>query len=214
LAADNRLMANVGPLITPEDVLQAALLTLKLWVPFYLTEVETERGLPENTIQRPKSYHGGVDDKSWIGETMPEVMLLVSPIGEPERPAYLQWYLVDAKVACKGDQAKARAEDEARVQASYLGGALMLLVQQPSLGGLAQDLVMTGSPTLSFPSSDRYVVQANARFQVLTGSVINQEGPKGTVPQIPEEGGGEQSGPPGAPTYIAEKATIAVEAKE
>jgi hypothetical protein len=206
-------VASVGALITPEDVLQAALLTYKLWVPYYCTQFETDRGLPADTIQRPKSYHGGVDDKSWIGEVMPEVMLLVSPLGEAERPDYLQWYLVDAKVACKGDQTDDRAEDEARVQASYLGGALMLLVQQPSLGGLAQDLIMTASPTLSFPSSDRYVVQANARFQVRTGSIITQEGPKGTVPEIPPEGGGEQLGPPGAPTYVAESLHFTVETK-
>ena len=88
------------------------------------------------------STHGGIDDDSWIGEVDPELMLLVSPLGEAERPAYLQWYLIDAKVMCVGDQTNKRAEDEARVQAAYLGGALMLLVQQPSLGGLAQDLTI------------------------------------------------------------------------
>lgn len=206
-------MASVGPIITPEDVLQAALLTYKLWVPYYCTQFETDRELPADTIQRPQSYHGGVDDKSWIGEVMPEVMLLITPMGEPERPEYLQWFLIDAKVACKGDQTNDRAEDEARVQAAYLGGALMLLVQQPSLGGLAQDLKMTGTPNLTFPSSDRYVVQATAKFEVRTGPIITQEGPRGTVPQIPEEGGGEQLGPPGAPTYVAESAHITVETK-
>jgi hypothetical protein len=205
-------MADIGPIITPEDVLQAALLTYKLWTPYYLTNLENERGMAAGTIERPKNYHGGVDDKSWIGEVLPEIMLLVSPLGEAERPEYVQCYLIDAKVACKGDQTNARAEDEARVQASYLGGALMLLVQQPSLGGLAQDLVMTRSPTLSFPSSDRYIVQATARFQVWVGSIIGQEGPTGTVPEIPEEGG-EQFGPPGAPTYVAEHAHITVEPK-
>jgi hypothetical protein len=210
-------LANVGPIITTEDVLQAVLFTYKLWMPYYLAELEAEHDLKgeddKPAITRPRSYHGGVDDESWIGEVLPEVMIVVSPLGEPERPEYAQWYLIDAKVACKGDQVNARAEDEARVQASYLGGALMLLVQQPSLGGLAQDLTMTSSPTLSFLSSERYVVQASARFQVRTGSIITQEGPRGTVPQTPEEGGGEQLGPPGAPTYVAESAHITVERK-
>jgi hypothetical protein len=205
-------MASIGPIITPEDVLQAALFTYKLWIPYYLENLEGERELPAKTIPRPKRYHGGVDDKSWIGEVLPEVMLLVSPLGEPERPEYVQCWSIDAKVACKGDQTNARAEDEARVQASYLGAALMLLVQQPTLGGLAQDLIMTGSPTLSFPSSDRYIVQASARFQAWTGSIISQEGPTGTVPETPEEGE-EQLGPPGAPTYVTEKASFTVREK-
>lgn len=207
-------MASIGQIITPEDVLQAALLTLRTWVPYYLKDIEAERGLPAGTITPPKSYHGGVDDGSWIGEVLPEVMLLVSPLGEPERPEYVQCYLIDAKVACKGDQTTKRAEDEARVQAAYLGAALMLLVQQPSLGGLAQDLVMTSSPSLSFPDSDaRYIVQATARFQAWTGSIVTEEGPAGTVP-VPSEGGdGEQLGPPGAPTYVAKKASITVETK-
>lgn len=208
-------MASIGPLITLEDVLQAALFTYKAWMDYYLADIEAERGLPANTIERPKSYHGGIDDQSWSFEVAPEVMLLVSPLGEPQRPEYLQWYLIDAKVVYVADQAEKRAEDEARVQASYLGAALELLVQQPSLGGLAQDLVMTSSPSVSFLNpEERHIVQATARFQVSVGSIITQEGPTGTVPQTPEEGGGgEQLGPPGAPTYVAEKATITVDEK-
>jgi hypothetical protein len=207
-------MASIGPIILPEDVLGAALFTYKTWTDYYLADLEAERDLPGGTISRPKSYHGGIDDAAWIGEVDPEMMLLVSPIGEPQRPEYLQWYLIDAKVVYVGDQTKARAEDEARVQASYLGGALMLLVQQPSLGGLAQDLKMVASPSLSFPYSDeRHVVKASARFEVSVGSIITQEGPKGTVPLTPAEGGGEQLGPPGAPTYVAESAHITVETK-
>jgi hypothetical protein len=207
-------MASIGQIITSEDVLQAALFTYKNWFPYYLADFETERGLAPDTIVRPKSYHGGIDDHSWSFEVQPEVMVLVSPIGEPERPEYLQWYLIDAKVVYVGDQVNKRAEDEGRVQAALLGAALELLVQQPSLGGLAQDLKMTASPRISFPYSDeRHIVQAAARFEVSVGSIIAQEGPKGTVPQIPPEGGGEQLGPPGAPTYVAESAHITVETK-
>lgn len=207
-------MASVGQIITREDVLRAALFTYKVWMDYYLSDFESERGLPANTIQRPRSYHGGIDDGSWIGEVAPEVMLLVSPLGPAERPQYVQSYLIDAKVMCVGDQTSKRAEDEARIQADYLGGALMLLIQQPSLGGLAQDLLMSTSPAVTIPNSDeRHVVQGAARFQVWTGSIIGQEGPTGTVPMTPEEGGPEQLGPPGAPTYIAEHASVTVEEK-
>lgn len=200
-------MASFGPVIVTEQVRHAVQRTLEVWLPYCLSELEVEHGLAEGTIPRPRSYHGGVDDGSWIGEVLPEVMLLVSPLGEPERPEYRQWYLVDAKVACKGDQTTGRAEDEARVQAAYLGAALMLLIQQPSLGGLAQDLIMTAAPSLSFPSTDdRYIVQASARFEVFVGSIITQEGPVGTVAQPGEE----QLGPPGAPTYKIERASVEV----
>lgn len=207
----------VGPIITPEDVLQAVLRTLQAWLPYYLSNLLSKRdgpGVPQ--IPDPKSYHGGIDEGSWIGEVLPEVMVLTPvPIGEPERPEYLQWYSLNVKVACKGDQTVARAEDEARVQASYLGAALMLLVQQTSLGGLTQDLVMAGAPTITFPNPDeRFIVQATVRFNILVGSIITQGGPKGTVPE-PEGPTGEQGlGPPAAEVYIAEKASFTIVEKD
>lgn len=182
----------VGPLISPEDVIDAAVQTLTVWLPFYCSEVERQKGLRRKTIPRPpapESYHGGVDLESWIGQDTPEVMVLAKPSGPPERSAafYTQGYALT--VGClwvgSGSELAERAEDEARKVASYLGAATMLLIQQPTLGGLTERLVMTASPDVSLPDPEkRAIAQVVTEFEVWVSEIVNEfAGPTGLTPQ-------------------------------
>ncbi len=184
-----------GQIIGPEAILAAAVSTLELWMPGYLAALERKNHLENKTIPRPQMYHGGIDWGSWEGRVLPEVMVLVKPTGLPERtaPLYIQRYELWVGCACIGQQLAGRAEDEARVVASYLGAASMLLVQgeRSSLGGLVEQLEMTSAPEVSIPDEEhREIVQATTGFEVRVPGIISEfAGPVGATPETEESEG-------------------------
>jgi hypothetical protein len=144
-----------------------------------------------------------VDWESWVGEVLPEVMVLVKPTGLPERTAalYIQRYELWVGCACIGQQLGERAEDEARVTAAYLGAASMLLVQgeRSSLGGLVERLEMTNAPEVSVISPEhREVLQARTGFALWVPGIVSEfAGPVGSAPEESEgyEGPEEEYAP-------------------
>lgn len=182
-----------GPLISTEDVVEAAVTTLRLWMREYIASVERSHQLQRGTIPRPptpESYHGGNDFDSWIAEDAPEIMVVAKPSGEPELSAsagYTQGYELQVGCLCigKGSELAERAEDDARIVCSHLGAASMLLVQQPTLGGLTERLRMTGAPDITFPDPERRAVQqVVTTFEVWVSSIIREDaGPVGPTPK-------------------------------
>jgi len=192
-----------GPLVTPEDVTQATVSTLRLWMPEYLAEQERKAGIQHRRIPRPptpESYHGGLDFDSWIGSESPEVMVVVKPTGSPEiDPAtgYTQGYSIEVGCLCIGPGGlfAERQEDDARIIASYLGAASMLLVHQSTLGGLAERLWMTSAPDPSLYDPDRRAIaQVVTGFEAwVVGIVLENGGPRGPTPkESPGYGGPEE----------------------
>lgn len=182
-----------GPLIGTEDIVEAAVETLRVWLREYLASVERSHQLQRNTIPRPPSpasYHGANDMDGWIGADTPEVMVTAKPSGEPELSAsagYTQGYELQVGVLWvgSGGTLAERAEDEARIVCSHLGAASMLLVQQPTLGGLTERLRMTGAPDITFPDPERRAIQlVTTTFEVWVSSIIREDaGPVGPTPK-------------------------------
>jgi hypothetical protein len=181
-----------GPLVSPEDLIDAAIATLVTWFPTYCAEVERKHQLLPKTIPRPpvpESYHGGVDLDSWIGQNTPEVMVLVKPSGsrEPSASFYTQGYTLT--IGClyigTGSVLAERPEDDTRKIASYLGAATMLLIQQPTLGGLTERLVMTAAPDVTLPDTEkRAIAQVVTEFEVWVTEIVSEtSGPVGPSPQ-------------------------------
>jgi hypothetical protein len=209
-----------GQFISPEDVIDAAVETLRTWLPTYMAEVERQKGLQPRTIPRPptpESYHGGVDLETWVGADTPEVMVLAKPSGPPERFAssYTQGYTLTVGCLCigTGSTLAERPEDDARIVASYLGAATMLLVQQPALGGLTERLVMIAAPDVSLPDSEkRAIAQVVTEFEVWVTEIVSETaGPVGPTPQeSPGYTGPEEPFTP-APTVTSEHLTVKTE---
>ncbi|HTG23804.1 MAG TPA: hypothetical protein VK681_27470 [Reyranella sp.] len=181
-----------GPLVSPEDVIDAVTATLRIWMPEYLADRERKTGLERKAIPRPptpQSYHGGTDFESWIGAEVPEVMVTAKPSGQPEIGSYgyTQAYAVGLGCLCVGVGGlfAERAEDDARIMAGHYGAASMLLVQQPDLGGLAERLRMTALPEVTFPDPERRAIQQSiTEFEVWVPQVIKEDaGPLGPNPQ-------------------------------
>ncbi len=208
-----------GPLISPEDLIDAAIETLRDrgWFNAYLRNVEEKHGLRKQIIPRPpvpESYHGGIDLESWIGEDAPEVMILCKPSGEPERSAsfYTQGYelTIGCLVIATGSVLAERPEDDARKIASYLGAASQLLVQQPTLGGLTERLVMTAAPDVTLPEPEkRNIAQVVTKFEVWVTEIVSETaGPVGPTPQESPGYVGPEEPFEGAPTVSSEYLTV------
>jgi hypothetical protein len=203
-----------GPLIGLPDVETAILDTLRAWLPTYLSELERQKGLQPRSLGRPPaadSYHGGDDFDSWEEDSTPEVIVVCEPTGEAERTAagVFQWYEVQVGCVLIADD-----EDIARNQAGHWGTASMLLAQQGSLGGFAQETVIVGSPKVEFPNPDeRRLARAVATFHVWVGPIIDPNaGPIGPNPPGSPGYGGDPEAPFGdAPTVESSDVTVVAE---
>jgi hypothetical protein len=209
-----------GPLVGPEDIIDAAIATLRVWFDTYLNSVEEKHGLAKRTIPRPptpESYHGGVDLESWIAEDAPEVMVMVKPSGvEHSATFYTGKFTLTIGCLCigTGSVLAERAEDDARKIASYLGAASQLLVQQPTLGGLTERLRLVGLPDVTLPDPERRAIaQVVTEFDVWVSEVISEAaGPIGPTPEgSPGYTGREE---PFEDTPIAEDINITVKVEE
>lgn len=192
-----------GPIYGPWDVELAVVATLRLWMPEYLAEIERKRGLHARTIPRPpdpESYHGGADFDTWVQDRTPEVIVVVHPNGRPEYAAsngYTQAYNVE--VGCQwvgsGSPLAEQPEDEARAVASHLGAASQLLVQQPTLGGLSERVILAAAPDVTLPEPDRRdLAQVVTGFEVWVPTIVRElAGPvEPNPPESPEYQGPEQ----------------------
>jgi hypothetical protein len=207
-----------GPIIGVEDVVQAAVTVLRNWTPQYLFDQETKAGLQIRQIPRPptpESYHGGLDWESWIGAQSPEVMVIAKPTGKPELSShgYTQAYSLEVGCLCIGPGGlfAERAEDDARIMASYLGAGSMLLVQQPP--GLFQRLRLVGAPDPSFPDPERRaIVQIVTGYEVWVDQIIGEAAPVGLTPK--EAPGYEGPEEPFAETPVVETVDIVVKPEQ
>lgn len=186
--AEGKIMSEelFGRVVTTIDVEEAFLTTLSTWMPEWLYQVELQKELPRGTLTRPpapESYHGGDDFESWKADLLPEVIVDVKPssLERSASAAYTTAY--DVQVATILER---QDEEEARFHASLHGAATMFLVQQPSLGGLAERLVMITAPTPEFLATDeRRLARTIATFTVWVTQVVNES--SGPFQSLPSE---------------------------
>jgi hypothetical protein len=205
-----------GPIVGVEDVSEAVVDTLRLWMPDYLAERERKTGLQPKRIPRPptpESYHGGVDFNSWIGEQAPEIMVVVKPSGAPQSSSlgYTQAYSIQVGCLCVGYGGlfAERAEDDARITASHYGAVAMLLIQQPTLNELVERIRLTAAPDPSLPDPERRAItQIVTGFSGWVSQIITEDGPVGLTPQ--EAPGYEGPEQPFQPKSVAETVDVTV----
>lgn len=216
-------MSFFGPIVSQWQIEQAFIKTLKTWIPEYLAEIERQNGLKNKIIPRPptpESIHGGTDLESYYQDILPEVVVVVEPLGPPElggSAGYTGVYQV--QVGClwvgSGSELAERPEDEARCVVSHYGAACMGIVQQPGLGGLADDLRMEGLPRISLPNTDkREIAQVETTFHVWVSEIIlPNEGPVQPNPVESPEYGGEPEAPFSEDPTV-EKVTVDINAEQ
>jgi hypothetical protein len=186
--------AQIGALVSPWDVEQGVLGTLKTWLDTYLAVVEREHGLRPKSLERPptpESIHGGtVEAIAWADDELPSVIVIVEPEGEPEVSAsvgYVQGFEVQVWCVAMGKDGVEQLlpEESARLQVSHYGAAVMLLVQQGALEiPNLQWSRMVGYPRVECPEPEKRRRQASiTTFHVWVAPVVNQNlGPTGLTP--------------------------------
>lgn len=189
-----------GPIRGPWNVEKAVLATLEEWLPAYLFEVESQNGLQQRSLGRPpapESYHGGLDWESEQQDTLPEVIVICNPVGEPQRQAssYIQGF--EVQVGCVLLATEEPIETHARKSAGLWAAACMgALVQHGPLGTLgAEDTVLVGAPKVEFLESENrrlavgvttYHVFAEILQPTFGPTTVKPVEPEGPYPEWPE----------------------------
>lgn len=150
-----------GPMVSLADVEDAVLGALQSptqGLPFYVAETERKHSLDPRTLPLPPSpvsYRGGLDFETFEQDVAPVVIAVVAPVGDLERYGggeYGSWFEVQVGCITTSED----SQDEARRLAQFYGSAVALcVIQQGSLGGLANDTRLQAFPRVSFPDPTR-----------------------------------------------------------
>lgn len=189
-----------GRFIGPGEVRDAVIATLNRWIVYYVAEYERQRGLPPRTIPTPptpESIHGGIDFDTWQQDLLPELIVTVAPLGEPERydgGTYGTWWQVEvAAVAFSPD-----TEDAAYTQATWYAASLLGLLTEQGAFGVGADGVssfsertrLVSAPRIEWTerSDVRRVCRAVVPVRVFTDAIVTDtDGPRTPPTQDPYE---------------------------
>lgn len=190
-----------GQVITGYDLEQAVLTHLQTWLPTCLAEIERQAGLAPQTIPVPpdpdNSFTAGLDFETWQAAYTPQLIVVVSPVGDPERltgdGTYQQVFEIQVATVIQADD-----ENTSRQQGQWYGAAVMMaLLQHGSLGKfstgnpVALKTVLAAYPALSFKETDdalgRRVVQSLVVVHSIIDGVVTESAGPATPPAVPYE---------------------------
>ena len=132
-----------GSIVLQSDIEAAVRDTLKLWMPFYLADIDEQQERDRGTTSPPRTWDIASDnDTRWLEETPPALLVACAgTVDEPElhgdQASYAATWQVNIGVAVGG-----ATESGARDLAGRHAGAILYtLVQQPDMGGFTRHLV-------------------------------------------------------------------------
>lgn len=179
-----------GALVSPWQVEQAVIGTLRAWVPQYIAQVEDQHGLDRGTLPRPPAaecFYGGADFDSWAEDLMPAFVVVVAVDESAERAhsaGYGQSYAVGIGAWAWGED-----EDTTRMRAGLLAtaaaGAFLQNVSEPIVHAR-----MVRAPRFELPDPDRRVLgRGIVETSVFVQPVLDEKlGPVGLPQSDPDTG--------------------------
>lgn len=177
-----------GPLLTEVDVDVAVVRTLRLWLPYYLTQAERERQLGIGLLARPReeSFANTLEDDEFLDHTLPAIIVTTARSADVEHDGngvYRAGYQTRVSAVVRG-----RTPPEARAVGSLFGMCVVrALVQHESLGGQASETLWDGglvSPVDDVTDAGRYLTAAMHDFTVFADDVVQA----GVGPYDPPDG--------------------------
>lgn len=126
-----------GRIVTAEQVEQAVIETLQLWLPTYLRQMEVVGERPDQSLRPPRHYKTANRFENWPDDQLP-VAVVVSP-GLREAPRRLGSGEFNAKwtvgigIVCSADN----AQNTNSLAKAYAAAVRAVLTQKPDLGGFA-----------------------------------------------------------------------------
>lgn len=180
-------MSVFGPVFAPQNLEDAILAHLRVWMPYVLADLEDQNDLERGTLFRPphtSSFYGGVDFDSWQQDDLPAYIVTVKPDGDPDHSSstgYSQAYNVGIAVVVV-----MQSEADARRLAGFHGTAAMVpMVQRGSLGGIAASTTLTRAPEVVLPDLDETrIARCEATYRVVIDTIVNDWlGPGADLPE-------------------------------
>jgi hypothetical protein len=181
--------ADFGPMVVESDVDDAVTMTLKLYLPTYLREVQRERSgqLKGREFELPKAdaYRTVLDDEEFPDKGLPAIIVTTAPtVGEPEMNGdgfyYAAWSVIVSAVV------RGRSSSEARRVASLFAGSIRrILTHQPDLGGFAGGVRWTSGQVMPVRdgtnANGRHLAAGTSTFSVYVDNVLRE----GVGPAVP-----------------------------
>jgi hypothetical protein len=168
-----------GEAVIGSDVETAAITTLKLWLPTYLREFERRTGREPNVLQAPRSWSTAAEFFQEQGAALPAA-IVVSPgtVDTPERHgdgSYSAWWRLELAILLTAKD-KPSANELAKL---YAAAVRMILVQKPSLGGVASAVEWEGDQYTDAPADFTQIgaIGAGAFNVLVRGVVTDSAGP-------------------------------------
>jgi len=129
-------MTTFGPIVTGADVRDAAMDTLKLWMPSYLGEVSVNASKGRCDLPKYRSWRSSVEVEHWPEDQLPGC-IVVSPglLPSPEKHGSrynAEWAIAVASIVSGNDW-----DSTMDLVNYYTAAARSALLQHPSLGGYA-----------------------------------------------------------------------------
>lgn len=197
-------VADFGPLIVETDVDYAVIETLKLWLPHYLGQVETERNLGAHFLPRPKprSITNALDDDEYPDQLLPCVVVTTAQIDDFTKYGdgnYSGVFAVEVSSVVRGPRPARKRTGELRggtrfLAALWSGSVRRCIEHQQSLGGFAAEVRPQSArlrPVADPTGEGRYLARGVNNFLVYVDQVLNEQG----GPWIPPVVDGSSTGP-------------------
>lgn len=178
-------IADWGPLVTCDDVDQAILATLKLWLPTYLRQMTTEKGLTI-PLPVPKTYDSYIDLDQIMDHQIPAVVSTTAKAhktigGANGRPYEAEWSTQVSAIIRGPNMAATRRN------ASYMEGAIrrcLLQKARQSSGPLNNThwLDTEVGPLKTGTREGRYLAAGIGKYNVATDAAAQSFG----GPDVPD----------------------------
>lgn len=188
-------MSVFGGLVHGGIVEQAVGDTLKLWFPTYLREVERQHDRDQLALPAPRSYQlvsESDDPTRWLEDQLPSIIVMCPGFAEQPRHAGSGAY--DARYSVSvAAIVSANTQGATRQLARLYGAAIAaILVQKPSLGGVANGLQWADESYDDIPADsarslacviEGFIVDMPAVLDSQAGPLVpdeeaNEEGPE------------------------------------
>lgn len=199
-----------GPLVIGDEVEDAVVDTLKLWMPEYIPWLERKTGRDPQSLPLPRSYVTAKDFEHWPEEQLPSVLVINTGLADEPVPdgegKFRAAFAVGLAVIAS---ARDRAETEKLAQL-YTAACRAILLAKPSLGGFAQSVhwIDEEYDPLPDPKKRRQLAAGQAVFRVGVEDVsITGQGPAAVRPN-------PYAPYPDDPTVKDDGASVVIETKE
>lgn len=172
-------------ILVPADIEEAAINTLKTWMPTYIRGIESMKDMEVGAIKPPLLYTNRNSFDINAGEKLPRIVCISPGLADTPRTKGDGQYIASWRLGV-GVATASHDEQTANLRVKIMGAAVRaVLTQKASLGGIAQSTRWTDESydDLPFPTQNQHLKAAGIYFVVECEDVVTRYG----GPAIPDD---------------------------